>query len=112
MPHHAGPSDAVGATVSDVVLAHGTAARERPAQSPVRHAAGGGADPVEPDEASTGALRRLREEGKLRFIGSSVYGMEAALAAIASARRPGVAEVRCLESSGGDSIYSPRTPRV
>lgn len=37
---------------------------------------------VEPDADTVGELLRLRDEGKIRFIGSSVYGPEAALAAI------------------------------
>jgi aryl-alcohol dehydrogenase-like predicted oxidoreductase len=38
------------------------------------------------DEDALGALERCRDAGKLRFIGASVYGMEAAMNAIRSAR--------------------------
>lgn len=41
-----------------------------------------GVNEVKPDPESTGELERLRQEGKIRFIGSSVYGPSAALEAI------------------------------
>jgi aryl-alcohol dehydrogenase-like predicted oxidoreductase len=37
---------------------------------------------IEPDADTVGELVRLQEEGKIRFLGSSIYGTEAALAAI------------------------------